>query len=77
MNAKLSQNEMEMLGRQAAALSYQLSEIAGSLESRLGETNELAASARNAERAFAQFAQQVRRHMTATGAGTETRSQTA
>jgi len=77
MNAKLSPNEMEMLGRQVAALSYQLVEIAGSLETRLGETNELATSAREAEKAFALFAQHVRRHTFTAGEAPAHRSQTA
>jgi hypothetical protein len=45
-------------------MSYQLSEIAGLLESRLGENNELATSARNAQQEFAKFAQRMRRRVT-------------
>jgi hypothetical protein len=59
MQSALSHNEIEILDRQVATLSYQLSEIAGSLESRLGEANELATSARDAQREFAKFAQRV------------------
>jgi hypothetical protein len=61
MKASLSRNEMEILDRHVATLTHQLSEIAGLLESRLGETNELAASARNAQREFARFAHRIRR----------------
>ncbi|HYL38712.1 MAG TPA: hypothetical protein VEV17_22535 [Bryobacteraceae bacterium] len=79
MNSKLSENEMEILGRQVAGLSNQMSQIAESLETRLGETNEVAALARNAEREFTRFAQRVRRHMASAGdeAGPKGRSQTA
>jgi hypothetical protein len=61
MKAALSRNEMEILDRHVATLTNQLSEIASLLESRLGETSELAASARNAQREFARFAYRVRR----------------
>jgi hypothetical protein len=63
MKSALSHNEIEILDHQVATLSYQLSEIAGLLESRLGETNELAASARDAQQEFAKFAQRVRRRV--------------
>jgi hypothetical protein len=63
MKSALSHNEIEILDHQVATLCYQLSEIAGLLESRLGETNELAASARNAQQEFAKFAQRVRRRV--------------
>jgi hypothetical protein len=61
MKSALSLNEMEILDRHVAALTNQLSEIASLLETRLGETNELAISARNAQREFARFAHRVRR----------------
>jgi hypothetical protein len=61
MKAALSRNEMEILDRHVATLTNQLSEVASLLESRLGETNELAASARNAQRELAKFAHRVRR----------------
>jgi hypothetical protein len=61
MKAALSRNEMEILDRHVATLTHQLSEIAELLESRLGETNELATSARNAQREFARFAHRIRR----------------
>ena len=78
MKSALSHNEIEILDHQVATLSYQLSEIAGLLESRLGETNELATSARNAQQEFAQFAQRVRRRVSLSERGRpETNSQTA
>jgi hypothetical protein len=63
MKSALSRNEIEILDHQVATLSYQLSEIAGLLESRLGESNELATSARSAQQEFARFAQRVRRRV--------------
>jgi predicted nucleic acid-binding Zn-ribbon protein len=63
MRSALSHNEIEILDHQVATLSYQLSEIAGLLESRLGNANELAESARRAQQEFAQFAQRVRRRV--------------
>ncbi len=63
MKSALSHNELEILDRQVAALSYQLLEIAGSLESRLGETNELAIAARHAQQEFTRFSQRVRRRV--------------
>ncbi len=78
MKSALSHNEIEILDHQVATLSYQLSEIAGLLESRLGETNELAASARSAQQEFAQFAQRVRRRVALSETGRpESDSQTA
>jgi hypothetical protein len=78
MKSALSHNEIEILDHQVASLCYQLSEIAGLLESRLGETNELATSARNAQQEFFKFAQRVRRRvsLSETGRG-ESDSQTA
>jgi hypothetical protein len=63
MQSALSHNELEILDRQVAAISYQLSEIAGSLESRLGPANELARSAREAHLDFTKFAHRVRRRV--------------
>jgi hypothetical protein len=78
MKSALSHNEIEILDRQVATLSYQLAEIAGSLESRLGETNELAISARGAQREFARFAERVRTRVALTETGSpESNSQTA
>jgi len=78
MKSALSHNEIEILDRQVATLSYQLSEIAGLLESRLGEANELATSARSAQREFARFAERVRRRVALSDTGRpESNSQTA
>jgi hypothetical protein len=78
MKSALSHNEIEILDHQVATLSYQLSEIAGLLESRLGETNELARSARHAQQEFAKFAHRVRRRVALSeSARPEADSQTA
>jgi hypothetical protein len=79
MKSALSRNEMEILDRHVATLTNQLSEIANLLESRLGETNELATSARNAQREFARFAHRVRRQTVVVRgqAQPESKSQTA
>jgi hypothetical protein len=61
MRSALSHNEIEILHRQTGTLSYQLSELADSLESRLGDSDELAKSARSAQQEFAKFALRVRR----------------
>jgi len=61
MKAALSRNEMEILDRHVATLTHQLTEIAELLETRLGDTNELATAARNAQREFAIFAHRIRR----------------
>src|SRR5450631_3473369 len=63
MKSALSHNEIEILDRQVATMSYQLSEIAGLLESRLGNNNELATSARHAQQEFAKFAHCMRRRV--------------
>lgn len=78
MQSALSHNEMVILDRQAATLSYQLSEIASLLESRLGETDAFATSARNAQRELAQFAQLIHRRAALSEVGRlESDSQTA
>jgi len=78
MKSTLSHNEIEILDRQVATLSYQLSSIAGLLESRLGETNELATSARSAEREFASFAERLHRRVALAETGLlQSNSQTA
>lgn len=78
MQSALSYNEIEILDRQVATLSYQLSEIVNLLESRLGDNNELAVSARQAQREFRQFAQRMRRRATLSeSARLEADSQTA
>lgn len=61
MKTALSHNEIQILDHQVAALYAQLCELAGSLESRLGKSDELATSARAAQQEFATFAQRVRR----------------
>lgn len=78
MKSALSHNEIEILDHQVATLCYQLSEIAGLLESRLGDGNELAASARSAQQEFAKFANRVRRRVALAETGNpESNSQTA
>jgi hypothetical protein len=69
MQSALSHNEIEILDHQVASMSYQLSQIAGLLESRLGQSNELASAARSAQQEFASFAQllRMRTAMTETG----------
>lgn len=61
MKTVLSHNEITILDHQVATLYCQLSELAGSLESRLGKSDELATSARTAQQEFASFVQRVRR----------------
>ncbi len=53
MQSALSHNEIEILDHQVASMSYQLSQIAGLLESRLGQSNELASAARGVQQEFA------------------------
>jgi hypothetical protein len=79
MKSALSRNEMAILDPQVATLTNQLSESANLLESRLGETNELATTARNAQREFARFAHRVRRQTVVVRgqAQPESKSQTA
>jgi hypothetical protein len=78
MKSALSHNEIAILDHQVATLSYQLNEIVGLLDSRLGRSNELAVSARQAQEEFAQFAQRVRRRVAlAESSGPESDSQTA
>jgi hypothetical protein len=61
MRAVLTQNELEFLSLKTLTLGAQLSEIVDSLESRLGETSELAIHAKNAESALVRFLYCVRR----------------
>ncbi len=63
MKSALSHNEIQILDRHVATLSHQLSEIADLLESRMGDDDELATSARDAEREFTKLAQGVRRRL--------------
>jgi hypothetical protein len=73
MKAPLSQNEMEILDRQVATLDYQLSEIAQLLESRMGETDELAISARTVQADFAKLAHRIHRQKALSSGGQEAR----
>jgi hypothetical protein len=79
MKAPLSQNELEILDRQAAALVNQLTEIANLLETRLGESTELALTARSVQEEFAKLARQIHRQAAIAGSGlrVENRPQTA
>jgi len=78
MKSALSHNEMAILDRQMATLTYQMNEIVSLLDSRLGRDNELAVSARQAQTGFDQFAQRVRRRVAlAESAAPEAGSQTA
>lgn len=79
MKAPLSQNELEILDRQVAALQYQLTEIANLLETRLGETTELATSARTIQEEFLKLARQIHRQAAIAGSGlrVESRPQSA
>ena len=61
MKAALSHNEIEILDRHVSTLTRQLAEVAELLESRLGDTNDLATSARSAQQEFARFAHRIRR----------------
>ena len=59
MNIPLSKNELIILDRQMAMISRQLGEIADLLESRLGETTEMAQSARIIEQGFSDLGRKV------------------
>lgn len=59
MISPLSHNELIILDRQMTTLTYQLSEIATLLESRLGDTNEMAISARSIQQNFASLARKI------------------
>ena len=61
MKVPLSRNEMEILDRQMATLSFQLTEIAHLLEVRLGNTNDMASSARGVCDQFTKLANRVHR----------------
>jgi hypothetical protein len=69
MKSALSHNEIEILGRQVATLSYQLSEIAHLLETRLGDDSELATTARRAQQEFDKFAKRVPRGVPSSESG--------
>ena len=59
MNSPLSQNELVILDRQMAMVARHLSEIAYLLESRQGETNDNAVTARIIEEGFANLARKI------------------
>lgn len=59
MNSPLSQNELVILDRQMAMVARHLSEIALLLESRLGETTDMAVSARIIEQGFGDLARKI------------------
>jgi hypothetical protein len=59
MKSPLSQNELIILDRQAAMVARHLSEIAVLLESRQGETADIAVSARIIEQGFADLARKI------------------
>jgi len=59
MNSPLSQNELIILDRQMAMVARHLSEIASLLESRQGETDNTAVSARIIEQGFADLARKI------------------
>jgi hypothetical protein len=59
MKSPLSQNELIILDRQMAMVARHLSEIAGLLESRQGETADTAVSARIIEQGFADLARKI------------------
>ena len=59
MNSPLSQNELVILDRQMAMVARHLSEIASLLESRQGQTNDHAVTARVIEEGFANLARKI------------------
>jgi hypothetical protein len=59
MKSPLSQNELVILDRQMAMVARHLCEIASLFESRLGETADVAASARSIEQGFADLARKI------------------
>jgi len=58
----MSQSELETMNRQVATLNDQLAELANLLEFHLGDTTELAMSARAVQQEFASLAQRIHRH---------------
>jgi hypothetical protein len=59
MISPLSPNELVILDRQMAMVARHLSEITSLLESRLGETTEMAVSARIIEQDFGNLARKI------------------
>ena len=59
MKSPLSQNELIILDRQMAMIARHLSELASLLESRQGETDDTAVSARIIEQGFTDLARKI------------------
>ena len=68
MRAPLSHNEFEILDHQAETINNQLAEIANLLETRLGDTTDLATSARTIQQDFAALAHKIHREAARNGA---------
>ena len=66
MKCPLSQNELIILDRQLAMVGRHLSAITALLESRLGETDDSAVSARMIEAQFASLAENIHSQATQT-----------
>ena len=64
----LSRNEMEVLDHLVSGIKHQLSEVAGVLKSRLGETSELAVSAATLHEGMLGFAHRIHKLKTVAGA---------
>ena len=75
----MSLNEFEALDHQLAALNNQITEIANLLESRLGATSEMAAQAKEAQRAIVALSRRIHRQniLTSSAAPSEGKTQTA
>jgi hypothetical protein len=75
----LSQNELVILDRQMTVVARQLSEIASALESRLGQANDTALTARIIEEGFADLARKIHNqaHQTGPDPDVSMRSQSA
>ncbi len=69
MRLPLSRNEMEILDRQLATLNFQMTEIAHLLEVRLGNTNELAGTAKEVCDQLTKLANRIHRQNTLEGSG--------
>ena len=67
MQYPLSQNELMILDRQMAMVSRHLAEITSLLESRLGETNDMAITAKIIEAELAGLTEKVRSQATEAG----------
>jgi hypothetical protein len=69
MRVPLSRNEMEILDRQLATVNHQMTEIAHLLEVRLGNTNELAGTAKLLCEQLTKLSNRVHRQNTLEGSG--------